>query len=68
MDLLKIRQFANGAVYENKEYYISLINPCNNTNGKFEIICLAGDLFKGELRFNSLDQAEDYINYMVYRY
>jgi hypothetical protein len=68
MDLLKTRQYANGSVYENKEYYISLINPCNNTNGKFEIICLSGDLFKGELRFNSLEQAEDFINYMVYRY
>jgi hypothetical protein len=62
MENLEVRPYANGKVYETDDAIISLVYPCNNTNGKYEILCKYGNLFNGEQRFNTLADAENRIN------
>lgn len=66
MTNLEVRPYANGKVYETDDAIISLVYPSTNTNGMFEILCKYGNLFDGEQRFNTLEDAENRINHLLF--
>jgi hypothetical protein len=68
MSNLTVRHYANGLMYETDDAIVSLVYPSNNTNGLFEILCKYGDIFQGEQRFSSLEDAEDRVHYLLFNY
>lgn len=66
MSNLEVRPYANGKVYETDDAIISLVYPSTNTNGMFEILCKYGNLFNGEQRFNTLEDAESRVHHLLF--
>jgi hypothetical protein len=56
MKNLEVRQHANSTIYETDDAIISLVKL---SNGSFELLCKYGNLFQDELRFSSLEDAEN---------
>jgi len=51
--------------YKTDKGEISLLTPCRATFNTFEIYCIEGGLFEDIERYNTLQEAEERINFLL---